>query len=40
MVEIEDYDLVLGQLFLNSVKFSQEYKSDGIFGTITHLHTY
>lgn len=34
-----DYDLVLGQLFLNLVKFSQKYKPNGIFGTITHLYT-
>lgn len=32
-----DYDLVLVQPFLNPVNFSQEYKPDGIFGTITHL---
>ena len=37
VVEHGDHDLVLDQPFLNSVKFSQEYKSDGIFGTITHL---
>ena len=35
VVEHGDHDLVLGQPFLNSVKFSQEYKPDGIFGTIT-----
>ena len=40
VVEAGDHDLVLGQRFLNSVKFSQEYKSDGIFGTITHPNTY
>ncbi len=34
-----NHDLVLGQSFLNLVKFSQEYKTDGIFGTITHLYT-
>ena len=39
VVENEDHDLVLGQLFLNSVKFSQEYKPDGIFDTITHPYT-
>ena len=39
VVEAGDHDLVLGQPFLNSVKFSQEYKPDGIFGTITHPHT-
>ena len=36
VIEVGDYDLVLGHLFLNSVKFSQEYKSNRIFGTITH----
>ena len=40
VVEARDHDLVLGQTFLNSVKFSQEYKPDGIFGTISHLHTH
>ena len=39
VVEHGDHDLVLGQPFLNSVKFSQEYKPDGIFGTITHPQT-
>lgn len=39
VIEAGDHDLVLGQPFLNSVKFSQEYKPDGIFGTITHPHT-
>ena len=38
-IKQRDHDLVLGQLFLNSVKFCQEYKPDGIFGTITHPHT-
>ena len=37
VVEHKDHDLVLAQLFLNLVKFSQEYKPDSIFGTITHL---
>ncbi len=40
VVKPGDYDLVLGQPFLNSVKSSQVYKPDGILGTITHLHTY
>ncbi len=40
VVEACDHDLILGQPFLNSVKFNQEYKPDGIFGTITHLFTY
>ena len=38
VVEAEDYDLILGQPFLNSVKFSQEYKPDGILGTIMHRY--
>ena len=37
VVEYRDHDLVLGQPFLNLVKFSQEYKPNSIFGTITHL---
>ena len=40
MVEAGDHDLVLGQLFLNSMKFSQEYKPDGIFSTIIYSHIY
>ena len=40
VVETGDHDLVLGQPFLNSVKFSQEYKPDEIFGTITHPYTH
>ncbi len=40
VVEAGDHDLELGQPFLNSVKFSQEYKPDGIFGTITHPYTH
>lgn len=40
VVETGDHDLVLGQPFLNSVKFSQEYKPDGIFGAITHPYTH
>ncbi len=40
VVENGDHDLVLGQPFLNSVKFSQEYKPDRIFGSITHPHTH
>ena len=39
IIEHGDYDLVLGQPFLNLVKFSQEYKPDSIFGTITHPQT-
>lgn len=39
VVETKDHDLVLRQPFLNSIKFSQEYRLDGIFSTITHLYT-
>lgn len=39
VVEVGDYDLVLGQSFLNFVKFNQKYKSTRIFGIIMHLHT-
>ena len=39
-IEIGDQDLVLGQPFFNSVKFSQKYKLDGILGNITHPHTH
>ncbi len=40
IVEAGDHNLVLGQLFLNSIKFSQEYKPNEIFGTITHFFTH
>ena len=40
MIEAGEHDLVLGQPFLNSVKFHQEYKLNGIFNTITHPHIY
>lgn len=39
IVETGDHNFVLGQLVLNSVKFSQEYKLDGIFGIITYPYT-
>lgn len=39
VVEYEDHDLVLRQSFLNAVKFSQDYKPDGVFGTIIHPQT-
>ena len=35
MLENAENDLVLGQPFLNNVKFTQEYQADGVFGTIT-----
>lgn len=38
IVRTRDHDLILGQSFLNLVKFSQEYKPDRIFGTIIHLY--
>lgn len=34
--ENEDHDLVLGQAFLNSIRFGYEYKLYRIFDTITH----
>lgn len=40
VIEAGDHELVFGQPFFNSLKFSQEYKLDGIFGTITHLYTH
>ena len=40
IVEAGDHNLVLGQLFLNSIKFSEEYKPNEIFGTITHFFTH
>lgn len=39
IVEQKNHNLVFSQLFLNLVKFSQEYKPDSIFGTIIHLYT-
>lgn len=38
ILKIGDHNLMLEQLFLNSVKFSQKYKPDGIFGTITYFY--
>ena len=38
IVESGDHNLMLGQSFLNSIKFSKEYKLDGIFSTITYPH--
>ncbi len=35
MVIKAEHDLVLEQLFLNDVKFTQEYQADLVFGTIT-----
>ncbi len=35
VLENAENDLVLGQPFLNNVKFTQEYEADGVFGTIT-----
>lgn len=39
VIEQENHDLVLDQLFLNSVKFSQKYKQNDIFGSITYSCT-
>lgn len=36
VVENGDHDLMLGQPFFNILKFSQNYKSNGVFGTIVH----
>ncbi len=38
VVEAYDHAYVIGQLFLKSAKFSQVYKPDRIFDTITHSH--
>ena len=40
IVKARGHNFSLGQPFLNFMKFSQEYKLDGIFGTITHLNTH
>lgn len=40
VIEARDHDLVLNHLFLNSVKLSQKYKPNKIFGSITHSHTH
>lgn len=40
VIETRDHNLVLNYLFLNSIKFSQKYRSNAIFGTITHFYTY
>lgn len=38
MVKAKDYNLVLGQSFLNSLIFNQKYKLDNIFDIITYLY--
>lgn len=38
-VKADDYDLILSQSFLNSIKFSQKYKSNWIFVLIVFLYT-
>ena len=38
VIEAGDHNLILGQLFLNSVKFSQKYKPDRMFNIITYLY--
>lgn len=40
VIETRNHDLVLGQPFLNFVKFSREYKPNIIFETISHFHTH
>lgn len=37
VLEHGDYDLVLGQPFLNTIKFRQEYRPERVFDIITHL---
>lgn len=39
VIKHRDYDLILGQVFLNLIKFSQEFKLNGIFSIIMHLQT-
>lgn len=38
VVEANNHNLILGQTFLNFIKFSQKYKPDKIFGTIIYSH--
>lgn len=38
-IKHQNHKLILGLLFLNLVKFSQKYKLDSIFDTITYLYT-
>lgn len=39
MIETRDYNLVLEQLFLNAIKFSQNCKQDGVFSSIIRSQT-
>lgn len=39
VMEYMTYNWILGQHFLNSVKFTQEHRLDDILDTITHLQT-
>lgn len=39
VIKTRNNDLVLRQLFLNTIKFSQNYKLNKIFGSITYLQT-
>lgn len=39
VIEIRDYNLDLEQPFLNAVKFSQDYKLNSVFRSITHFET-
>lgn len=40
IIEARNYNLILDQSFLNSIKFSQKYKPDKIFDIITYLYIY
>lgn len=40
VIKARDHNFVSYQPFLNSVKFSQEYKPDEVFDTIIHLYIY
>lgn len=39
VIEAEDHNLVLEQPFLNAIKFSQDYKQNGVSGSITYPWT-
>lgn len=40
IVDTRDYDLIIGQLFLNVIKFSEKYELDRIFNILMHLYIY
>lgn len=39
VVKAGDHNLVIGELLFNTVKFSQDYKSDEVFSSIIHPET-